>query len=141
MDATSDTGIPNLRVERRKEMEDKAKQNNPHSPLFSLNYFSFFFFSFLKCSNSWLMVFILSHHSWHREPVHSETLFSIKVLCSSKIPDKALLFISQIIASTRNSSDLYYYNNDKKKNDHHNTNHNFLNRKRRTLCLEVRCSY
>lgn len=50
----------------------------------------------------WLLALISSRHSashWHKVLTHSATLLSIKVLCSSKIPDS--LFDSQVIASIR----------------------------------------
>lgn len=70
-------------------MEDKANQNNPHSPFFSSSVFLFFFLFKTQqlLAHGFYPLPPLTVSRWHRVPVHSETLFSIKVLCSSKIPD------------------------------------------------------
>ncbi len=85
--------MPVLRVVGGEKMEDKAKLNTLIQDLF-------FFSSHFKRNNSWLVVFILSHHSisqWHSVLSHPETLF---VQVEYQTAD-ALLFISQVIASTR----------------------------------------
>lgn len=110
-------------------MEDKAKQNTLIQDLF------FFCQVSLKRSNSWLIVFILSHHSqFHKHQLIQKHSSASRLFVQVKYQTaKALLFISQASTSTRGGggvggwSDLCYNNN----NYYYNEIHNILKEKKK----------